>query len=214
MNFKAVRWCLVASLFVLPYLHAGPPPVQDTLREAADFAPFARGVHELEVSIGGFESIFNSGALTEPDTTYGLASIRFGRMLSDPSGTGIFRGNYEFLIGGFGGVIDRGPGNYLIGADAILRYNFVQPGARWVPFFQIGGGAAYSDAADADGVQRLIGGDFSFELQSAVGLRFMVSDHWSITASAQFQHFSNADLEDRNRGLNSIGALLGVSVYY
>src|SRR5690606_4331378 len=98
--------------------------------------------------------------------------------------------------------------------DINFRYNFVQPNARFVPFIQIGAGGAYSDAASDDEVQKLIGADWSWELQAAVGFRHFLTERIALTMMIQYQHFSNADREPRNHGLDALGGLVGVSWFF
>jgi hypothetical protein len=91
-----------------------------------------------------------------------------------------------------------------------LRYNFVQPAARLVPYFQIGAAAFASDIA-RDSKQLDIGGTFEADLNSGAGLKFLVSRHWSLNAELFFEHVSNANTQPRNVGINALGGLLGFS---
>jgi opacity protein-like surface antigen len=142
---------------------------------------------------------------------FGLATARLGWMLSSPRGSGVLRGNGEILVAVFAGPILEGPGSALGGGDLLLRYNFVRPNARLVPDLTIGSGAVYSDAAEADSVQRLIGRHWSFDLLAGGGTRFFLDDRWALTAELIYRHLSNADSAARNTGLNSVGGSLGVS---
>jgi len=56
-----------------------------------------------------------------------------------------------------------------------------------------------------------IGGTFEADLNSAAGLKFLVSRHWSLNAEVFFEHVSNADTQPRNVGINALGGLLGIS---
>jgi lipid A 3-O-deacylase len=206
---------IVAGLFsALQPIHAGQQISDGKNSAAVAESPFVKGGNELELSAGAFGSLETSGDPTRPNTGFALGSLRFGRMLTSPSGSGCLRGNWEILAGVFGGGIFEGPGNALGGADVLLRYNFVQPGARVVPFFQIGGGGVFSDAAHDDQIQHLIGSDWSFVLEGEAGARFLLSSHWAITVGAQFYHISNADIAVRNRGLNALGGVLGVDYFF
>ena len=114
----------------------------------------------------------------------------------------------------FGGGIFDGPGDFLIGAEMLLRYNFVQPGSRLVPFMQIGGGGVYSDAADDDSVQHLIGTDLSFILEGGIGLRWKLNARCAIHCALDYRHISNAGLARHNAGVNALGGLIGLSIFY
>lgn len=176
--------------------------------------PFVRGTNEAQIDVGAYWSIGTKGDSERPDIGFVTGAVSYGWMLSDVRGDGFFRGNWEFLLSAFGGGIFEGPGDALAGAGFAFRYNFVRPQAAIVPFIQLGAGGVYSDAANDDGEQRLIGSDWSFDLQGAIGLRFMTSERFSITLKAEYRHFSNAGIADRNNGLNSLGGVLGVSFFY
>jgi lipid A 3-O-deacylase len=205
---------IAGLLFAFQPIQAGQQISDGKTSSVTDEGPFVKGGNELELSAGAFGSLDTSSDPTRPNTGFALANLRFGRMLSTPSGSGCLRGNWEILAGVFGGGIFEGPGNALGGADLLLRYNFVQPGARLVPFVQLGGGGVYSDAAHDDQIQHLIGSDWSFVLEGEAGAHFLLNSHWAITAGAQFYHISNANIAARNRGLNALGGVLGVEYFF
>jgi len=186
----------------VPAFHAAPKEV--VLRET----PFDRGRHEFQAMAGTFFSVDHS-----PDLDYAVGTLRLGWMLSSPRGDGVFRGNCEFLLEVFGGGIFEGPGDGLAGATVLLRYNFVQPDARFVPYLQIGAGGLYSDA-DRDGAQRLIGEAFEFNLQASLGLRAFLSDKCAVSLEGGYRHISNANLADRNVGVDSVGGQVGLSWFW
>jgi lipid A 3-O-deacylase len=170
--------------------------------------PFEKGDHEFQALLGAFYSFNHS-----PSMGYAIGSVRLGWMLSTPSGEGFCRGNTEFLLEAFGGGIFEGPGSYLAGGTLLLRYNFVQPESKWVPYFQIGAGGLYSDASK-DQNQRLIGSEFEFNLQGGLGLRYFVSERCAVVLEAQYRHISNASLASRNVGVDALGGMLGISLFY
>jgi opacity protein-like surface antigen len=180
---------------------------------ASDF-PFVRGANESALEFGAFWSLGTKGDAERPDMGFAMGAVSYGWMLSDIRGDGICRGNWEFLLSAFGGGIFRGPGDKLAGGGFAFRYNFVRPQAAMVPFFQVGAGGVYSDAAEDDEMQHLLGSDWSFDLQGAAGLRFMTSERFSITLKVEYRHFSNANLAERNHGLNSLGGVLGMNFFY
>src|ERR1044071_8544280 len=66
-------------------------------------------------------------------------------MLSDVKGGGWSRGNFELVGEGFGSGIFEGDGSFISGVTVWLRYNFVPPGWRFVPFAQAGLGLTSTD---------------------------------------------------------------------
>jgi hypothetical protein len=171
-------------------------------------SPFDRDRHEFQALGGAFFSFTHS-----PNLNYAIGTLRLGCMLNSPSGSGVFRGNTECLIDIFGGPIWEGPGDGLAGATLLLRYNFVQPQAVIVPYAQIGVGGLYSDAAE-DHEQRLIGSHWEFNLQASVGLRWFCTQRCAFTLEGGYRHISNGNLADRNTGVDSLGGMLGVSVFF
>jgi opacity protein-like surface antigen len=202
--------CLVASILSA---WAGQPAEGKSTVTESDF-PFVRGANEAELNVGAFWALATRGDTDRPDLGFAIGTVSYGWMLSDIRGDGICRGNWEFLLSAFGGGIFEGPGDKLAGAGFAFRYNFLRPQAMIVPFIQLGAGGVYSDAANDDAVQHLLGSDWSFDLQAAAGIRFLTSERFSITLKAEYRHFSNAGLADRNHGLNSLGGVLGVSLFY
>src|SRR5579871_3524240 len=150
---------------------------QDSVQSNASENPFQRGKYELNLSSGIMISPIGADR-NRPTLNYTLSGIEFGWMLTDVSHNGWFRGNLEVTGQIIGGAVYFGPGNYLAGATAWARYNFV-PQQHWqvIPYIQGGAGA---EAIDMD--TRLVGGGFAFNLNVGVGARYLVANNWSINA--------------------------------
>jgi hypothetical protein len=194
-------------------IHAGSPSTESKGVCKTEF-PFEKGAHEFELDVGAFGSPWAEGDAKRPDMAFAIGELRSGWMLTDPRGDGFLRGNWEFLLTAFGGGVFDGPGDVLIGAEMLLRYNFVQPGARLVPFIHAGGGGVYSDAANDDRIQHLIGTDFSFILEGEIGLRWKLNERCAISCGLDYRHISNAGLSHHNAGVNALGGVIGISVFY
>jgi lipid A 3-O-deacylase len=119
----------------------------------------------------------------------------------------------ELMLQLVGGSVFQGPGNYLGGAAAVLRYNFVQPEAKWVPYMQLGAGALYNDIYK-DREQRLIGKNWELDLEATLGIRYFFNDRWSANLEGGYRHISNANSNDRNVGLNSLGGGVGLGYHF
>ena len=170
---------------------------------------FEAGRHELQIGAGVFISVQNtSRKRPQIDDADGL--LRYGWMLTTPAGDGFWRGNTELLVSAFGAGIYKGPGSVLAGGTLLLRQNFVQPHARWVPYLQIEAGCLYSDGY-RDATQGALGNGFEFALGGGVGLRCLWDERWAAFAEADYRHISNAGLGDRNLGTNAVGGVVGVS---
>jgi len=148
------------------------------------------------------------------DITYVQNDLRFGWMLNTPSEKEwILRGNFEALFEATYSRITSGFGNYMYGFTAFIRYNFVQPDAKLLPYFQVGAGVVYTDAYK-DLTQKLIGQSIEFTPQGSLGLRYLLAKNWSFDAEAILHHVSNASLDERNIGVNSLGGFVGFTYFF
>jgi opacity protein-like surface antigen len=185
------------------------PDAKTTIDEST---PFDKGQHEFQLSAGAYTSLFNFGPyrpkITDIDT-----SLRLGWMLYTPRGSGFFRGNFEFLIEADGALDVQGPKTGAVGGNLVFRYNFVQPGSKWAPYVQLQGGGVYNDIAH-DPYQHLIGRDEEFFLGVGVGVRYFLNPRTALTVEIDYRHNSDANTANRNIGLNSVGGMLGVSVFF
>lgn len=192
-------------------LYAGDVSTKE-MKEAVIDTPFDKGKMEFQISSGVMTSLFNYGPY-RPKITDVDASLRLGWMLYTPRGEGCLRGNLEFLLEAEGALTVQGPKTGLTGADLMLRYNFVQPDARFVPYLQVAGGGVYTDI-DHDQHQHFIGRDEEFYLGVGLGAHWFFSKRCALSIEADYRHISNANTADRNIGLNSVGGMLGLSCYF
>src|SRR5437660_871634 len=97
---------------------------------------------------GRFEASLANGALfspfiatkNRPEINYTISELQLGYMFGRVNEQRWLAGNLEVVGGVFGSAVFVGVGNYLAGATIWARYNFVQPGWRFVPYAQAGGG--------------------------------------------------------------------------
>jgi hypothetical protein len=129
-------------------------------------------------------------------------------MLNDPWSLGLLSGNFELMGEVFGGPVVTGPGNVLAGASLVFRYNFVQPGARLIPYMQIAAGGVYTDIPE-DESRGLISLPVEFNLQAEVGTRLMLNERWSLVIEGAYRHISNAEIKKPNFGIDSVGGNVG-----
>jgi len=170
---------------------------------------FRAGQWEASAGVGVFFSPFLA-TKGRPANDYVLAVFDVGYMLSNIKEWGPARGNFEILGEVFGGPVVTGDhGNYVAGLTFWGRYNFVQPGWKFVPYGQLGIGAT---ATDLD--QSIIGQVFQFNLEAAVGTRYFIKPHVALNAEYRYQHLSNANSGTRNVGVNAQGVYLGVSWFF
>lgn len=174
--------------------------------------PFDQGKTEIQLGAGAFSSFQKTSAERQGFSDVDL-TLRWGKMLYTPEGEGFFRGNVEFLVEGYGAALTEGPGTGYAGLGLLLRYNFVQPDARWIPYFHLKAGAVYNDIYQ-DEQQRVFGQAIEADLGAGLGMRYLCSDRCALFLEFGYRHISNGDSADRNLGLNSLGGYLGASYFY
>src|SRR5881396_1368296 len=114
------------------------------------------------------------------------ARVRWGVVQNDSW----LRGYNQFYVSAIAEPIFRGPENHYFGFNFGLRYNFVRPGSRFVPYFSGGVGLGLIDShPEQFGGQ---GQDFTFNILSALGVSCQFSDRFSGQVGVLYQHFSNA----------------------
>ncbi|MCA1658216.1 MAG: acyloxyacyl hydrolase, partial [Verrucomicrobiaceae bacterium] len=122
---------------------------------------------------------------------------------------GFWRGYNQVYFGLVGESVFRGPENYYYGITAGLRYNFVQPGWRLIPFISGGVGLGQIDShANHSGAQ---GQDFTFNILTAAGVSYQVNDHWKMQVGILYEHLSNGGQTSPNPSLNLLGPQIGIT---
>ena len=154
------------------------------------------------------ESAYLLGVFDNPNSyeigaEFLTARVRWGAVQSD----GWLRGYNQFYVSAMAEPIFRGIENHYFGMNLGLRYNFIRPGSRIVPYFSGGLGLGLIDSQpERFGGQ---GQDFTFNVLSAAGLSYQFSDRFSGQLGVLYQHFSNAGQTDPNPSLNLFGPQVG-----
>jgi hypothetical protein len=134
-----------------------------------------------------------------------MVSLRY--RLTKACGPWLLRGSLQASATALTTLVLSGPESYYAGFSVGLRYDFVQPGARLVPYIEMRGGPGVTDSRGLFESQQQ---DFTFNYLFSAGLRYDISPQRSITVGAFDQHLSNAYLADQNYGVDSLGITLGV----
>jgi opacity protein-like surface antigen len=121
----------------------------------------------------------------------------------------IFRGYNQVYLLGMAEPIFRGPENHYFGLSTGFRHVFVQPGWRLQPYASGGVGLGFIDSTDE--FRQGQGQDFTFNILTAVGVDYLVNEHWKVNVGALYQHLSNAGQTDPNPSLNLIGPQIGAT---
>jgi lipid A 3-O-deacylase len=155
------------------------------------------------------ESGYLFGAINPPADYQILAEFLTARIRWGVIQHGWLRGYNQFYFSGVAEPILRGIENHYFGFNLGMRYNFVRPGSRLVPYISGGVGAGGIDShPEIPGGQ---GQDFTFNILSAAGISYSVNDHWKINVGALYEHLSNGGETDPNPSLNLFGPQVGVT---
>jgi hypothetical protein len=169
---------------------------------------FRFGWHEFTFGGASFYANVIRGS-NRPNLDYAMGYAEAGFMVTEPKGDSFFRGSFELVPEIFGATIHQGPGSYIAGATLWFRYNFVPQDWKFVPYLELGGGGTTLDIP-----HNYDGKDFNFNLDAALGFHYFIAPRCALNAEYRFQHISNADLWDRNIGVNATGPAVGVSFFF
>jgi opacity protein-like surface antigen len=198
MKICHAAWAFSAALFPL-LAFAGS---QDASTASEELNP-----PRFEIAV---ESGYLLGAFDNPNSYEIGAEFISGRVrcgLNDNKGW--LRGYNQFCITAMAEPIFRGVENHYFGVNFGARYNFVQPNSRLVPYFSGGLGLGWIDSHP--NVPGAHGQDFTFNVLTAAGLSYQVTENWKISAGILYQHLSNGGQTDPNPSLNLFGPQIGVS---
>ena len=140
---------------------------------------------ELAVESAYLLGFINSPHSYEIGAEFVTARMRWGGIENDSW----LHGYNQVYFSAVAEPIIRGIENHYFGFNFGLRYNFVRPGSRFVPYFSGGVGAGLIDShASIPGAQ---GQDFTFNILSAIGVSYQWDDRWKLDAGVLYQHLSN-----------------------
>lgn len=197
--------------------HPTPPPATFS-GSSCDFNPwcgdnlFSPDFHSCQF-LGGMYASTSLGPEI-PAFNFIPFTVRKGWMLTAPGvNDHIFQGNWECLAGLSVAAITTSYGHVALSPTVHLRRNYLALGSSIVPYTQLGVGLFISDAYK-DRTQRAIGQGCEFTLQAQWGVRVFVTSTMSVDVEMGYQHISNAQQSDRNAGVNSIGAQVGITYHF
>ena len=160
---------------------------------------------ELAVESGYLFGFINPPRSYQIGAEFITARVRWGVLRSDSW----LRGYNQFYVSAVAEPILQGIENRYFGFNFGSRYNFVQPGSRFVPYISGGVGLGWIDShANIPGGE---GQDFTFNILTAAGVSYKVNDQWNVNVGILYQHLSNGGQTDPNPSLNLIGPQLGLT---
>ena len=169
-----------------------------------------KGTLEFGAMVGYWKAFdaFHNPPSTNREAVYFLGQI--GQVLTDEIGSGgWYGGNVELLIEPMAAYYWEPFDASAFGATLVLKYNFLDFG-RWMPFWEGGAGGLWTDLAPDIEEQST---KWNFILQTGAGVSYFVNPNMALTTEARFHHISNANLGNRNTGINAWQINVGVSFF-
>jgi len=184
-------------------------PLQAAGEEPASFpGELRKGSQEFTFLVGyGDQSELPKGVSKE-DREFLFFTPRWGIVLTDPVGEGLWRGGLEFVTEPSAIITTDTPRILSGGIAALLKYNFYT-GTRLMPFLEGGAGLmASTDRLEGQG------SSFNFTPQGGAGFHYFLSREWAFTFAYRFWHASNAGTAAPNRGVNANTFFLGLAYFF
>jgi hypothetical protein len=169
---------------------------------ADDPGPLAtKGDRQCGINLG-----YGYSFASNRDIRYASAHPYLGWVLTDPAGSGLWRGTLEGVVEGAFSYVFKDQNTYAAGFNGLARYNFLPHSARLRPYVQAGLGVVLTNLVMDD-----FGSDFNFVSSAGCGLHYFYSPQDAVNIEWRVLHMSNAGLDDENDGLNMNNFFIGFS---
>jgi len=169
---------------------------------AEDLGPLStKGTRQCGINVG-----YGYSFSSNDDIRFASVYPYFGKVLTDPVGSGMLRGTFEGIVEGAFSYVFKDQSTYATGVNVIGRYNFIPDSNKWRPYIQAVLGMVVTNLS-----MYHFGSNFNFCSGGAAGLQYFFNDRDSINLECRFTHMSNAGIDSDNSGLNMNNILIGYS---
>ena len=185
--------------------------VLSLVRLAAAYDPeaaFAKGTTIFGLQVGGGVHNNIEGQREVSDISFVNFTPRISHLFFSPFGSGLLRSAFEPGLEGWFQYYVSPESATAQGLKVALRYHFIGLG-RLVPYLEATAGAAGTSLKVPE-----ITSTFTFVLEGGVGASYFVTDHVALNFGYRFQHISNGNTSQPNRGFNSDSGVFGVSYFF
>lgn len=167
-----------------------------------------RGTIEVGIATGYAQGTTAIGHAQSANRSAVFVMPRIGMVLTDPLGKSWWQGNVELLVEPVVARFIKPFAAEAAGGSFVLQYNFLSFG-RWMPFWDAGAGMIWTNLAPRIPEQST---PFEFVLETGPGVHYFVTDRITWTMGVRYHHISNANLGDRNTGINGVLPYVGLSL--
>ena len=176
---------------------------------AADPAEeFSRGTKIIGLQFGGGVQNNVENHRTISGISFVNVEPRFSLLPFDPIGSGILKGSLETGIEPFFQYYLTSEQATAEGMKAALRYHFLS-GSPIFPYAEVTAGAAGTSLKVYE-----IRSTFTFIFEAGAGVSYFLMDGVALNLGYRFQHVSNGNTSQPNRGFNSDSGVLGISFFF
>lgn len=133
---------------------------------------------------------------------------RLGMVVTDELKAGRLSGNLEVFLEPVFAQFTQPTSAQLAGGSVVLKYNFVSFG-RWIPFWEAGAGLSWMNLVYPTIPEE--SEQVNFLLQTGPGVQYLLTPQVSLTVGVRWSHISDADIGEKNAGLNAVMPYVGLS---
>src|SRR6266568_3676504 len=164
---------------------------------------------------GGREvQVWTGGGYTVPGGTKSTGvwnlGLRYGWILTRPHGPGFLKGRFEYAVDAVPAFLVFQPANTAFGAGfnpLNFKWDFATR-ERIVPYLELSGGTLFTNHTVPAGTNTI-----NFTPSAALGTHFLRdSGNWAV--ELRYMHISNAGLERRNPGINTLQVRLAIGKFF
>ncbi|MBX3308287.1 MAG: acyloxyacyl hydrolase [Nitrospira sp.] len=204
-HIDIVFW--LSTLVIIGVLGEGSGAIAQSSFEARNV--MTKGTAELGGAVGYAQGTTVVGNGPSANRSAVFVMPRLGVVLTDPLGTDWWQGNVEFLVQPVFARFTQPFAAEVTGGSFLLKYNFLSFG-RWVPFWDVGAGMIWTNLAPRIPEQST---QYEFVLETGPGVHYFMTDRITLTMGVRLHHISNANLGDRNTGINAVLPYIGISFF-
>ena len=168
------------------------------------------GTVELGIAGGYWQAM---GFVNHPPSTDRSAVFvlpKIGMIVTDELRADLLSGNLELAVEPLFARFTKPFPAEAAGGSCVLTYNLLSFG-RWVPFWDAGVGMLWTNLAPRIPEQST---QFNFVFESGPGVHYFLTESLTVTAGTRYHHFSNANMGQRNIGLNAVLPYFGLSWFF
>jgi hypothetical protein len=169
---------------------------------------FAKGTTIFGLQVGGGVHNNIEQHATVSDISFVNVTPRVSHLFFSPFGSGLLRSAFEPGLEGWFQYYLSPDSATAAGLKAAFRYHFIALG-RFVPYLEATAGAGGTSLKVPE-----INSTFTFVLEGGAGVSYFVTDTVALNFGYRFQHISNGNTSQPNRGFNSDSGVFGVTYFF